>query len=66
MKEQIQRKIRQNLDEAEMTVVKQNIAKIMDLKHKAYNIWGDDLGNNYIWRDDQKCFIKYEGSLEDV
>lgn len=64
MKEQIQKKIRQNLDES-MTILKRNMAKMMGLEHQAYDLWKSKNGDKYIWNKTRNTFDKYEVEVDD-
>ncbi len=59
MKEQIQNKIRQNLDES-MTILKRNMAKMLGLEHQAYDLWKSKNGDKYIWNKTRNTFDKHE------
>lgn len=66
MKEQIQKKIKENLDEALMTQVKRNMAKVLGLEHVAFNTWKDKSGNVFIWDNYKNRFDKHDKEQSDT
>ncbi len=47
-----------------MTILKQNMAKVLGLTHAAYNTWHDKSGTRYIWNIEKNHFEKFENPLE--
>jgi hypothetical protein len=47
-----------------MTVLKQNMAKVLGLTHAAYNTWHDKSGARYIWNIEKNHFEKFDHQLD--